>query len=84
MSLPPTVGPSSYSTEVGNNVTRAFLANADDGNLLGEGIHTVQKNKKILLVDCKETGLEAKDEKGKYIFMSHAGQNRSQKLVIIL
>jgi hypothetical protein len=36
--------------EIGNNATTAFLANADEGNLLDEGLHTVQKNKEALSI----------------------------------
>jgi hypothetical protein len=36
--------------EVGNNASRAFLANADDGKSLDEGIHNVQKNKEALSI----------------------------------
>jgi nitrous oxide reductase len=52
------------------------LAYADDVNIVGENIDTVQKNTKALLDGSKEVGLEVNPEKTKYMLMScqKAGQ----------
>jgi Reverse transcriptase (RNA-dependent DNA polymerase). len=58
------------------NSTYQFLIYADDGNLLGESIHTVQKSTEALLVTSKETGLDVNVKKTKYMFMfQKAGQS---------
>jgi hypothetical protein len=56
------------------------LAYADDVNILGENIHTIQRNRKALLDARKEEGLEVNPEKTKYMLMSRcqkAGQRQS-------
>jgi hypothetical protein len=65
------------------NGTHQLLAYADDGNLLGDNIDTINKNTETLTDASKEVGLEINVEKTKYIFLSHhqnAGQNRDIKI----
>jgi len=38
-----------------------------DVNILGEGVHTVKKNAKALVVASKETGLQVNDDKTEYM-----------------
>jgi hypothetical protein len=63
------------------NGTHQFLAYADDVNILGENIGTVQKNTQALLDAGKEVGLEVNSEKTKYMLMSRkkAGQTHGIK-----
>jgi hypothetical protein len=65
------------------NRTHKLLAYADNVNILGENIDTIQKNKEALLDASKEVGLEVNSEKTKYMLMSRckkAGQNPSIKI----
>ena len=49
------------------NGTNQFLVYADDINILGGSIHTIRKNIEALVIASKETGLEVKAEKTKYM-----------------
>ena len=44
-----------------------FLAYADDVNVLGGSVHTVNKNAEGLVADTKEIGLEVNAHKIKYM-----------------
>jgi hypothetical protein len=52
------------------NGTRQLLAYADDVNLLGGNIYTINKNTETLIVASEEVGLEANIEKTKYMLVS--------------
>jgi hypothetical protein len=61
------------------NGTHQLLAYADDVNLLGDNIDTIEKNTKTLIDASKEVGLQIHVEKTKYMLLSrhqNAGQNR--------
>jgi hypothetical protein len=65
------------------NGTYQLLAYADDVNLLGDDIGTINKNTQTLIDASKEVGLEVKVEKTKYMLVSqdqNAGQNRDIKI----
>jgi hypothetical protein len=47
------------------------LAYADDVNMVGENIDTIQKNTKALSDSSKEVGLEVNPEKTKYMLVQH-------------
>jgi hypothetical protein len=60
-----------------------LLLYADDVNLLGENINTVNKNTEALTDTSKEVGLQVNTEKAKHMFMSrrqNAGQNHNMKV----
>jgi len=50
--------------------THQFLVYADGVNILGGSIHTVKEKAEALIVTSKETGLEVKVGKPKYMVMS--------------
>jgi hypothetical protein len=60
------------------NGTHQLLAYADDVNLLGDNIYTINKNTETLIDASKEVGIEVNVEKTKYMLVSrdqNAGQN---------
>jgi hypothetical protein len=64
------------------NGTLQILAYADDVNLLGGNIDSINKNTETLNDASKEVGLEVNVEKIKYMLVSrdqNAGQNRGKK-----
>jgi hypothetical protein len=61
------------------NGANQLLAYADDVNLLGDNIDTIQKNTETLIDASKKVGLEINKEKTKYMLLSrhqNAGQYR--------
>jgi sorting nexin-29 len=65
------------------NETHQLLAYADDVNLLGDNIDTINKNTQTLIDASKEVGLEVNVEETKYMLVSrdqNAGQNREVKI----
>jgi hypothetical protein len=49
------------------NGARQFLVYADDDNILGVSILTIQENTEALVVASKETGLEVNTDKTEYM-----------------
>jgi hypothetical protein len=65
------------------NGTQQLLAYADDVNLLGDNIDTIEKNTETLIDASKEVGIEINVEKTKYVLLScyqNAAQNRDIKI----
>jgi hypothetical protein len=65
------------------NGAHQFLAYADDVNLLGDNIDTIEKNTETLIDASKEVGLQINVEKTKYTLLSshqNAGQNRDMEI----
>jgi hypothetical protein len=59
------------------------LAYANEVNLLGDNIDTINKNTQTLIYASKEVGLEVNVEKTKYMLVSwyqNAGQNREIRI----
>jgi len=65
------------------NGTHQLLVYADDVNILGGSVHTIQKNAEALVVASKEIGLEVNADKTKCMIMSrdmNAGRSHSIKI----
>jgi hypothetical protein len=60
------------------NGTHQLLAYADDVNLLGDNIDTINKNTETLIDASKEVGLEVNVEKTKYVLVSR-DQNSAEE-----
>jgi hypothetical protein len=52
------------------NGTHQLLFYADDVNILGGSVHTIEENTESLVVASKEIGLEVNGDTTKYMFMS--------------
>jgi len=50
--------------------TNLLVVYADDFNILGWSLHTIQKNAETVVVASKEIGLEVNADKTKYIVKS--------------
>jgi sorting nexin-29 len=65
------------------NGTHQLLAYADDINILGGSIHTLQENAEALVAATREIGLEVSADKTKYMATSrdqNAGRNHSVRI----
>jgi hypothetical protein len=65
------------------NEIHQLLAYADDVNLLGDNIDSINKNTETLIYVCKEVVLEINAEETKYMLLSHhknAGKNWDIKI----
>jgi hypothetical protein len=65
------------------NGTHQLLVYADDVNILGGSVHTVQGNAEALVAASKEIGLEVNCDKTRYVVMSgeqNAGRSHSIKI----
>ena len=59
------------------NGTHKVLAYADDVNLIGEDIRTIERNSDVLLNACKDIGLSVNIDKTKYTEMGrHRGDSK--------
>jgi hypothetical protein len=65
------------------NGTHQLLAYADDINIWGRSVNTVEENAEVLVAATKKIGLEVNADKTKYIVMSrdqNAGQSHGVKI----
>ena len=65
------------------NGTQHHLVYADDVNILGGSVLTVEKKTETMLVGSKEIGLEVKADKTKYMVMfrdQNAGRYQNMKI----
>ena len=53
------------------NGTHQVLSYADDVNLIGDYIRTIERNSYVLLNACKDIGLAVNTEKTNYIKIGH-------------
>jgi hypothetical protein len=63
------------------NGTHQLLAYADDVNILGGSVHTVEENAEALVVATKGIGLEINADKTKYMIMSRDQNVRRSYIV---
>ena len=64
------------------NGTHQLLFYADDVNILGGSVHTIQKTAEALVVASKEVGLEVNADETKYMAMSrdqNSGRSRNMR-----
>jgi len=52
------------------NGTHQLLVNADDINILGGSVHTIQENKEALVLVGRKIGIKVNADKTKYMVMS--------------
>jgi hypothetical protein len=62
------------------NLWNRLLVYADDVNLLGDNIYTIEKNTVALIGASKEVGLEVNAEKTKYV--GESNENRKTEIKI--
>jgi hypothetical protein len=65
------------------NGTHQILVYADDVNLLGDSINTIQENSETLLEAIRDIGLEVNAEKTNYMIMSrypNSGENQNIRI----